>query len=241
MTSLFLVCIVVEYKHMNISVIIPSLNEENTIGRALSCLGLEEHDEVIVVDGGSSDRTVSVASEFTKNVYTTKRGRGRQLGYGAVKAHGDILLFLHADCSLPDGALTMIRKALNDETVAFGAFDLAIDHSSFCFRVIEAGANLRSRMTRIAYGDQGMFVRKDVYTGIGGFSDIPLMEDIDISKRLKNEGKARFIQPPIKTSPRRWLKEGLLYTTLRDWKIALSYSMLNVRPERLNKQYRDIR
>ncbi|GBD98262.1 poly-beta-1,6-N-acetyl-D-glucosamine synthase [bacterium BMS3Abin07] len=227
--------------YMNISVIIPVLNEEGYIGKTISSLNIGSDEEIIVVDGGSSDHTVSVASRYTDMVFVTRRGRGHQMHYGAERAGGRVLLFLHSDCILPENAFGKIREIMCDDNISAGAFDLRIDHPSFCFRVIEAGANIRSRITSVPYGDQGMFMRKEVYQEIGGFSDIPIMEDIDIAGRLKKAGSIVFVRPEICTSPRRWLKEGMLYTTLRDWRLALSYSLFNVSPEKLINNYKDVR
>ncbi|MEE9524969.1 MAG: TIGR04283 family arsenosugar biosynthesis glycosyltransferase, partial [Thermodesulfovibrionales bacterium] len=190
---------------------------------------------------GSDDSTVEIAGRFTENVIITGKGRGNQMRCGADKSTGDILLFLHSDCILPDRAFETVRKIMSVEGIAVGAFDLGIDHSSLCFRIIELGANIRSRITRNPYGDQGMFMRRKVYEDVGGFADIPIMEDIEISHKLKNVGRVKFARPPIMTSPRRWLKEGLLYTTLRDWKLALSYSLFDAKPEELLKEYKDVR
>lgn len=226
---------------MNISVIIPVLDEENHIAETLSAIPCSDCEELIVVDGGSRDRTVSLAAEFTKKVFVTRRGRGRQMNFGAGRAQGEILLFLHADCRLPDHGFAMIRKVLREDGIAAGAFDLAVDHPSFRFRIIEIGANVRSRITSVPYGDQGVFMRREVFHAVGGFPDIPLMEDIAMARKLKKRGKIRFIRPPIRTSPRRWLEEGLIYTTFRDWTLALSYSVFNVSPDKLEKFYRDVR
>jgi len=163
------------------------------------------------------------------------------MNFGATKSAGDILLFLHADCILPKGAFKIIRETLRDGSVAAGAFDLSIDHPGIPFRLIEMGTNLRARITSLLYGDQGMFLRKAMFERAGGFAEIPLMEDIEISLRLKKLGKIVFVKPPIKASSRRWLNEGVLYTTLRDWMNAFSYTFLKVSPEKLIKYYRDIR
>jgi rSAM/selenodomain-associated transferase 2 len=219
----------------------PVLNEEKVLNDSLSQLKLNEEDELIIVDGGSSDRTLSIAGKFTDNIFTTKTGRASVMNYGADKASGDILLFLHADCLLPKNGLGMVRETLNDKNVAAGAFLLRIDHKGTAFRIIEHVSNLRARITRLLYGDQGMFLRKDVFEKIGGFADMPLMEDIEISRRLKKEGKIIFIDHPIVASPRRWLNEGIIYTTLRDWAIASSYAFLHISPEKLIKYYREVR
>jgi rSAM/selenodomain-associated transferase 2 len=224
-----------------ISVIIPVLNEENSLGRTLSHLSPGEFEELIIVDGKSEDKTVTIAKDFTDKVFVTDRGRGRQMNEGAKRAGGDILLFLHADTLLPKDAFSMIRSVLEDERVSAGTFFLGIDHPSITFRFIEWGANLRSSFTRIPYGDQGLFLRKEVFEGIGGFAEIPLMEDIEIAKRLKKGGEIIFVKEPVLTSPRRWLKEGAVYTTLRDWTTALAFGVFHVSPEKLIRYYRDVR
>ncbi|GAB4389997.1 MAG: TIGR04283 family arsenosugar biosynthesis glycosyltransferase [Thermodesulfovibrionales bacterium] len=223
------------------SVIVPALNEEKALGKTLGSLELTENEELIVVDGGSSDATVAVASRYAHMVLSAQRGRARQMNAGAARARGDILFFLHADCVPPAGAFGMIRETVARKGVSAGAFDLAIAHPGLCFRLIELGANLRSRLTSIAYGDQGLFMRRSVFEEIGGFADIPLMEDIEISSRLKKAGEVVFLRPPVSTEPRRWLTEGALYTTLRDWSLALSYSVFGASPERLARHYRDVR
>ena len=219
----------------------PVFNEAKTLHTYLRQLHLSENEELIVVDGGSSDNTVAVAREFTEKVYTTRTGRASVMNYGAKKAEGDILLFLHADCILPAEGLIVIRKTLSEMGVAAGAFFLGINHENPVFRIIEWMANARSRVTKFLYGDQGMFLRKEVFDRIGGFADVPLMEDLEISKRLMKEGEIVFVHPQILASPRRWLNEGILYTTLRDWTIAFSYTFLRVSPDRLIRYYRSIR
>jgi rSAM/selenodomain-associated transferase 2 len=224
-----------------ISIVMPVLNEGKILHNVLESLPLSHGEELIIIDGGSEDHTFSTALRYTQKAFVTHKGRGHQMNYGAKKARGSILLFLHADSVLPKNAFSIIRTILRDHGVSAGAFDLCIDHPSFRFRIIEMGANLRSRVTSVPYGDQGIFLRKEVFDKIGGYADVPIMEDIEISQRLKNEGKIAFVRPAIKTSPRRWLKEGAAYTTLRDWTLALSYSILKVSPERLMKHYKDVR
>lgn len=199
------------------------------------------NEELIIVDGGSSDKTVSIAREFTTKVFEAKTGRASVMNFGAGKATGDVLLFLHADCILPENGFTLIRDVLSNRNIAAGAFSLRIDYPGFGFRLIESVANIRSRMTSLIYGDQGMFLRKDMFDHIGGFAGIPLMEDIEISRKLRKQGKIVFIKPPITASPRRWLKEGMIYTTLRDWTIAFSYTFFKISPERLIKHYKEVR
>jgi rSAM/selenodomain-associated transferase 2 len=224
-----------------ITVVMPVLNEEIVLNETLSSLHITDREELIVVDGGSSDKTLSIAQKFTDRVYITKRGRGHQMNFGAGKADGEVLLFLHADCILPTEAFGIIRKVLKDKRISAGAFDLSIDHPKLLFRIMEFGANLRSRVTSIPYGDQGLFMKREVFEQLGGFPDISLMEDIEISRKLKKIGIISFVRPPIKTSPRRWLQEGPLFTTLRDWTIAVSFRFLKVSPDRLIKYYEDVR
>lgn len=224
-----------------ISIVIPVLNEETTLERTLSHLSIGDFEELIIIDGKSEDRTVAIANGFSDKVFVTDRGRGHQMNEGAKRAEGDILLFLHADTLLPKDGFSMIRSVLENERVSAGTFFLGIDHPSITFRLIEWGANLRSGLTKIPYGDQTLFLRKEVFEAVGGFAEIPLMEDIEIAKRLKKEGEIIFVKEPVLTSPRRWLKEGAFYTTLRDRAIALVFTLFRVSPEKLSRYYRDVR
>lgn len=224
-----------------ISIIIPALNEAKNLRNTLAFIHLSENEEMIIVDGGSNDETLSIAREFTKNVFQAKSGRASVMNFGAQKANGDILLFLHADCILPNNAFILIRKALTDSSIAAGGFDLGISDPRLHFRIIEFGVNLRAHLTSLIYGDQAMFLRKDIFDRINGFAEIPLMEDIEISLRLRKIGKMIFLKPPIKASPRRWIKEGVIYTTIRDWKNAFAYTFLKTPPEKLIRSYKDVR
>ncbi|HTZ19086.1 MAG TPA: TIGR04283 family arsenosugar biosynthesis glycosyltransferase [Dissulfurispiraceae bacterium] len=224
-----------------ISIIVPVLNEEKILSATLSSLSLSDREELIVVDGGSTDETAAIASQFTDKVFTTLKGRGRQMNFGGLRAEGDILLFLHADCSLPPGGFATIRETLRTPGTAAGAFDIRFTDRRPSLKITGFAANLRSRVTGIPYGDQGLFMTKAIFDKLGGFADIPLMEDIEISRRLKRAGKIVFVRPPISVSPRRLLNEGLVYAIARDWTIALSFAFLNTSPERLIKHYKDIR
>jgi len=226
---------------VKLSIIIPVLNEAKNLRHTLKNLHLSDSEELIVVDGGSTDATTAIAGEFTDNVFTTKTGRAMVMNFGAEHAQGDILLFLHADCILPDNAFILIREVLADRNIAAGAFTLSIDDRRTRFRIIEAFANLRAGLTSYIYGDQGMFLRKETFKSIGGFADIPLMEDIEISMRLKKVGKIVFVKQPVKASSRRWIEEGVVYTTLRDWTNVFLYTFLKVSPGKLIKYYRNVR
>lgn len=224
-----------------ISIVMPVLNEAKELRNTLGRLKLSESEELIIVDGGSSDETMSIAREFTDKVYRTKTGRASVMNYGAVRAKGDIFLFLHADCVLPDNAFTLIRRALSSNEISAGAFYLRINCPGPRFRIIESAANIRSRTASLLYGDQGIFMKRSTFSAIGGYSDIPLMEDLEISKKLREKGRLALISPPIKASPRRWLKEGILHTTLRDWTIAFSYTFLKISPVKLIRYYGEVR
>lgn len=219
----------------------PVYNEAYILRDRLKKLNLTDLEELIIVDGGSSDATVTIARKFSDKVFVAKSGRASVMNFGAARADGDILLFLHADCALPQNAFGTIRDTLNMPGVASGAFELGIESPQFRFRIIEFFANKRAKITRLIYGDQGMFLTRELFDRIGGFADIPLMEDIEISKRLKKRGKIIFVNPPITASPRRWVNEGLLYSTLRDWTIAFLYTFMKVSPEHLIKHYREVR
>ena len=223
-----------------ISIIIPTLNESSTIGSTLAELSKLSAIELIVADGGSHDKTTDIARGYASRIVSAPRGRAPQMNAGAKAATGDILLFLHADCMPPENFHTLICNALNEQNVAAGAFDLSIKHKGMAYRLIERMANLRSRLTRLPYGDQGIFIRRQTFKDMGGFSDIPLMEDIVLGRRLKRAGRVIFLRQPIKTSPRRWQREGILYTTLLDWAIVIAYA-LGVSPKRLAKYYRQAR
>lgn len=226
---------------MKITIVMPVFDEEALLRKTLSSLKITEREELIVVDGGSNDNSVSIAREFTDKVFAGEKGRARQMNLGAQNARSDILLFLHADCILPENGFKVIRKVMEGNNASAGAFDLSIDNQSIMYRIIETAANMRSRITSMPYGDQGIFTRRKFFENIGGFSDIPLMEDIEIAARLKKIGKIVFVKPAIKTSARRWDKEGALYTTLRDWALALSFVLFGASPQTLAKYYKDVR
>ncbi len=228
---------------MKISIVMPVLNEETILNDTLSALSLSDDEELIVVDGGSSDLTVKIASAHTdtEKILNGPQGRARQMNLGAKAATGDALLFLHADCRLSPGALDEIRRVLWNQKAVAGAFDIHIDSYSFKYRWISRSANRRSRLTGIAYGDQGIFLRKKTFDAIGGYADIPLMEDIELCRRLKSLGKICFVELPIYTSLRRFESQGALYTVIRDGMLAFGYAVLGADPAWLARYYRDER
>ena len=230
---------------MKISVIIPVLNEAAIINSTISHLrgahlkaqAFKEGVQVIVVDGSPEGSTINAVSD--KNAIKSLSGRGRsvQMNKGASLATGDVLLFLHVDTELPEDGLKNISHVMENGYEA-GSFDLGIASGKFIFRVIERAASIRSRITRIPYGDQAIFIKRECFERLSGFREIPLMEDVDLMRRLKKSGgKICIIRKRVYSSPRRWEKEGVLYCTLTNWALVLLF-YLGVSPERLKRFYR---
>ena len=226
---------------LKFSFIIPVWSEEAIISRTIEHvrnLSASGSEEIIVVDGDPAGRTIKAVRHMGVKTATSEKGRGRQMNIGASLAEGEILVFLHADTLLPPDALELIEKAMEDGSRIAGAFDLAIESERPAYRLIEKAASLRSRMTRIPYGDQTVFIRKNDFLALGGFSDIPIMEDVEFMQRIKKKkGKICIIGKAVRTSPRRWEEEGVVYTTLRNW-LLLSLYLCGVKPERLARFYR---
>lgn len=225
---------------MDISVIIPALDEEAQIAAAVASARGRAVREVIVVDGGSHDATVQVARRHADVVLSALPGRAVQMNTGAAAARGDVLLFLHADTRLPPGFAAAVLAALVDPTVVGGRFDVRLVPGSPLLHVVGALMNLRSRLTRIATGDQAIFVRRAVFESAGGFAEIPLMEDVAFSRQLKRRGRVACLRQQAQTSSRRWLKDGPVRTILRMWWLRFLYAC-GVPPERLRRHYADTR
>jgi len=219
-----------------ISVIIPAFNEENRIARAVASVIDSAAVEVIVADGSSSDATAEKARAAGAEVVVSEAGRGLQMNAGSRLARGDILLFLHADTRLPENFRTDIEQVLCDRQNIAGGFRLSIDDSAQGLRLVEWGANLRSKYQQMLYGDQAIFVRRKVFLEIGGFADIRLMEDVDLIIRLKKLGRIALTNSFVKTSARRWQRLGIIQTTLRNQFFRLAYSF-GVKPETLAGWY----
>ena len=238
---------------MKLSIIIPTLNEESfieknlaSIRKQLLAIGNELSAEIIVADGGSRDRTVETARRFADRVCISDKGRGEQMNAGAKVSKGDLLLFLHADSILYLSGIVNMLKVMEDNNIVGGAFRLKIDSPTpmyrcwgkIAFKIISSAANMRSRILGIAYGDQGIFVRRNIFYAVGGYPDISIMEDVEFVKRLKGKGKFIILSECITTSSRRWDREGILYTTIRNW-ILISLYLIGASPNRLKGWYRE--
>lgn len=233
-----------------ISVIIPVWQEMETICGALDYIeqiGRNSSYEVVVVDGdrqGSTIATIQSNPKWSDNssiqcLISSKKGRANQMNYGAERAIAPVLLFLHADTKLPSNAfqkiITVFRRSPH---ITAGAFDLSIDSPRWIFRVIGKVSSWRSRLTRIPYGDQGIFIRRETFEAVGGFANVPLMEDVILMRSLKKRHmKIVFIGEPVVTSARRWEREGIIQCTLRNWCLIILY-YLGAAPNFLAKFYR---
>ena len=222
-----------------LTLIVPVLNEAAGIGGALRDLETLRRAgaEVIVVDGGSTDATLKRCAGLADQVLLGPRGRARQMNHGATRASGDVLVFLHADTRLPADAARLIRDALASGAHDWGRFDVAIEGRSRWFPVIAALMNRRSRWSGIATGDQAIFVRRRLFVDVGGFPDQPLMEDIELSRRLRRCGRPACLATRVVTSGRRWERDGVWRTITLMWRLRLLY-WLGVSPQRLVKSYR---
>jgi len=225
---------------MRVSVIIPALNEEKNIRTTLEALKPIAPYEVVVADGGSTDRTREICQSLGTTVLSSPRGRGRQMNEGARRASGDVLLFLHADSRLPPTALDDVCTALSDPQYVGGRFDVELDKDRWMLRVVGRLISLRSRLTKVATGDQAIFVRREVFESIGGYPDIPLMEDVALSRALKRAGRVACLRSRVITSARRWQMEGLWRTIVKMWTLKLLY-LMGVSPLRLKRFYGDAR
>jgi rSAM/selenodomain-associated transferase 2/rSAM/selenodomain-associated transferase 1 len=222
------------------SIIIPVLHESPDINDLIGHLQELENakeSELIVVDGSPEGDTINAIAHQEVRRLTAPPGRARQMNAGAAAASGDILLFLHADTRLPADALTRIDQVMKETTCPGGAFKLGIPSPRWIYRLIAVAANARSRLTRIPYGDQAIFIRKDAFRSLGCYPEIPLMEDVALMQRIKQSGgRIRIIPRYVATSPRRWEEEGILYTTLRNWLLITAYC-LGVPPDKLVRHY----
>lgn len=206
---------------MKISVVIPALNEESHLEKTLQSVTKQEGDyEFFVVDGGSSDNTVTIAKRYT-TVINSLRGRAIQMNTGAKACSGDILLFLHADTILPDCAFREIRKRMKDVSVAGGSFYIAFDADTFILKGVSFVTRFNFRLFH--FGDQGIFVRRTVFQTLQGYKEMPIMEDYDFYKRLGKQGKVILIRMPVISSARRFVRKGVIRQLLVNKLVVLAY------------------
>ncbi len=222
---------------MKLSLIVPMLDEARGIVATLAALQPLRADghELIVVDGGSRDASIALAQPYADRVIAAPRGRARQMNIGAAVAQGDVLLFLHADTRLPEDAASRIRTALRSRL--WGRFDVDIEGRPGMLRVVAEAMNWRSRLTGIATGDQAIFVSRTAFSAVDGFPEQPLMEDIELSKRLKNLGPPACLRARVTTSGRRWEENGVWRTILLMWRLRFDY-WSGVSAHRLASRYR---
>ena len=235
---------------MTISVIIPTLNEARTIMATLAHTAALGFDELIVVDGGSLDQTPVLVESYRRRtqspaqspvrLVTAPCGRARQMNEGAKASGGEILLFLHADTQLPVDAKTMIDTTLADQRMVGGQFDVRFDRPSMWGTIISRMMNWRSRLSSIATGDQALFVRRPIFEQMGGFADMPLMEDIEFSRRLKRKGATAALTATVTTSFRRWEQHGPLRTIFLMWTLRFLY-WVGISPSHLVVWYKAVR
>ena len=224
---------------MRVSIIVPMLNEAPGLPGVLARLVELERQgcEILIVDGGSDDGSVSLAERAGFRVLASPKGRARQMNLGAAQATGDVLLFLHADTLLPEGALTTLRQTMLKTAAVWGRFDVLIDGAHPMLRVIATLMNHRSRWTGIATGDQAIFVTRKAFEAVGGYPDQPLMEDIELSRRLRALARPACIGTPVRTSGRRWESRGVWRTVLLMWRLRWAY-WRGTPAEQLAQRYR---
>lgn len=227
---------------MRLSVVIPALNEAENVGRCIaSALRLKEGwggpVEVIVVDGGSDDATVSVAEAAGAQILSSAPGRGSQLRIGVEATDGEVVLMLHADTTLDTAAGSQLSDALADPQTGCGAFRQRIDGTGTRYRLLEWGNALRARRFGMPYGDQAIFVRRALLETVGGVPDVPLMEDVALMQRLRRKAWPVLLPGPLHVSARRWRKHGVVGQTVRNWFIVAAYTC-GVSPTRLTRWYR---
>ena len=222
---------------MTISVIIPALNEASAIASAIVAARAAGADEVIVVDGGSDDQTIDQAASADL-ILQSARGRAQQQNAGAARANGNVLVFVHADSTLESNAIHVLRNEMEEDSqLVTGCFQQRIAADGRRFRLIERGNNWRARTLRWAYGDQGIFARRDVFENVGGFPQIKLMEDLYLMKRLKRQpGNFKVVNATISTSARRWQQKGIVRQTLKNW-LLITLAHAGISPNVLARYY----
>jgi rSAM/selenodomain-associated transferase 2 len=218
----------------SLSIVVPALDEAAAIAATVA-RALRHAEEVVVVDGGSRDDTRALAQAAGALAIDAPRGRATQMNAGAARAGCDVLLFLHADCRLPEGAGEAVRAAIAGGR-RWGRFDVRLDPPRAALAVIGGAMNLRSRISGIATGDQAIFVARDLFDALGGFAPIPLMEDVEFTDRLRRVAPPACLRMRVDVSARRWERHGIVRTVLLMWALRAAYA-LGVSPARLHRVY----
>jgi rSAM/selenodomain-associated transferase 2 len=223
------------------SIIVPAFHEGENINDLIECvnhLDSDKNSEIIVVDGAQEKDTLGAIHRNHVIKISSERGRATQMNAGASIARGEILIFLHADTELPIHALKKIDSLIEQREYVGGAFDLGIKSNKLIFRVIGTLASWRSRLNRIPFGDQAIFIRREYFDKIGGYKEIPIMEDAELMRRIKkSRNKIWIFYERVMTSPRRWEKEGVICCTLRNWTLQALY-LLGISPHKLVMYYK---
>jgi len=227
----------------DISIIIPVLHESARINALVEGIRSMSNDriaiEIIVVDGSPDADTLAALIDPDVVRVRSRKGRAAQMNIGATVARGKVMLFLHADTRLPKNAFQDILSALEDKHIVGGAFDLGIDSDLALFRITEQYVRLRTRFSRVPFGDQAIFLRSEYFKTMQGYQDIPIMEDVELMKRVRrNNDRIKIIPRRVMTSARRWEREGVVRALFRNWSLQILY-MFGVRADRLAKYYRD--
>jgi len=222
---------------MLISIIIPTLNEESAMQTLLKQLQVhrQQGHEVIVVDGRSTDKTVSISKMLSDKVISSEPGRAMQMNSGASQAKYNVFWFLHADTLIPENSIEDIQQALTISE--WGWFNIKLSGTNILFRLIERMINLRSCFSGVATGDQGIFVKRKTFESANGYPNIPLMEDVALSKKLNKTSKPFCLKESLITSSRRWEQKGIMSTVLLMWRLRFLY-WLGVSPDKLATQYK---
>jgi len=207
----------------SIAIVVPLFNERKALPATIARMSATGADELVFVDGGSTDNSHSLLKESAVQWITSEAGRAVQMNAGAAVCQSDVLLFVHADTVIDGSHLQAVRKAMESDSFVGGRFDVALSGDHPAFRMIAWFMNTRSRLSRISTGDQCQFVRRSLFESMGGFPALPLMEDIALSKSLKREGRIACLREQVMTSSRRWEQNGILKTVLLMWKLRLLY------------------
>ncbi len=220
---------------MPVSIIIPTLNEEHYVAGAIRSARAQRPHEILVVDGGSSDRTRAAAAGADRFL-EAPRGRARQMNFAARQASGEALLFLNADCALEEGALLDAERLLRHPGVVAGCFRQTVQAPGWLYRCIDSCATARVRLAGLAYGDQGLFLRKTIFHEVRGFPEVGLLEDVLLCRRLHRLGRLAVASKRIFVSPRRWRQVGIIRQSLRNWALT-ALAATGVAPDRLANFY----